>query len=56
MDDELDTERLQRLVCEECGCESDLEARGWEGHRALEDDGTESVLFFCPRCVNEEFS
>jgi hypothetical protein len=36
---------------EECGCDSDDEARGWEGHLAQEDDGTVSVAFFCPECV-----
>jgi hypothetical protein len=29
VDDELETERTQVLFCEECGCDSDDEARGW---------------------------
>jgi len=29
---ELETERTKILFCEECGCDSDTEARGWEGH------------------------
>ena len=32
--------------------ELDLRAIGWEGHLALEDDGTTSVAFFCPECVD----
>ena len=46
MDDELETKRSQHLVREECGCESDDRAPGWEGHLAQEDDGTESVVCF----------
>ena len=53
VDDELETERSQVLFCEECGCDSDFHARGWEGHLGLEDDGSESVAFFCPECVAE---
>ena len=53
MDDELGTDRSQHLVCEECRCESDDRAPGWEGHLAIEDDDTESVAFFCPECVDE---
>jgi len=52
VDDELETQR-SHLVCEECGCESDDRAPGWEGHLAIEDDDTESVAFFCPECVDE---
>ena len=48
--DELETQRSQVLFCEECGCDSEDEARGWEGHLAREDDGAESVVIFCPEC------
>ena len=44
VDDELDTERSQLLVCEECGCESDDDAHGWEGHLAQEEDGSVTVV------------
>ena len=53
--DDLDLQRSSRLICEECSEESDVYARGWEGHLALEDDGTELVLFFCPRCADDGF-
>jgi hypothetical protein len=53
VDDELETERSQVLFCEECGCESEDEARGWEGHLAQEDDGSVSVVIFCPVCSVE---
>ena len=53
MDDELETERSQLLVCEECGCDSDVLASGWQGHLALEDDDTVRVAFFCPECLVE---
>jgi hypothetical protein len=41
------------VFCEECGCDSDDEARGWEAHLALEDDGTVTVVIFCPVCSVE---
>ena len=50
VDDELETERYQLLFCEECGCDSDDEARGWEGHLAREDDGSMTVVIFSPAC------
>ena len=53
VDDELETERSQVLFCEECGCDSDDEARGWEGHLAWEDDGSTTVVIFCPACSVE---
>ena len=53
MDDELETERIQVLFCEECGCDSDDEARGWEGHLAAEDDGSTTVVIFGPGCLAE---
>jgi hypothetical protein len=53
VDDELETERSQHLVCEECGCESDVFTRGWEGHLGIEDDDSVSLVFFCPECVDE---
>jgi len=31
VDDELETERAELLVCEECGIESEDDARGWRG-------------------------
>ena len=37
--EDIDTERSTRFVCEECGCDSDAEARGWEGHLAQEQTG-----------------
>ena len=33
----------QVLFCEECGCDSDNEARGWQAHLACEDDGSTTV-------------
>ena len=56
MGDEVCTGRSHRLICEECSEESDLEARRRQSHLALEDDGSETVLFFCPGCADEEFS
>jgi hypothetical protein len=53
MDDELETRRGQILFCEECGCESEDETRGWEGHLADEEDGSETVAIFCPVCSIE---
>ena len=53
MDDELETERAQVLFCEECGCESDDDPRGWEAHVALEDDGSMTVVVFCAVCSIE---
>jgi hypothetical protein len=53
VDDELETRRSQRLFCEECGCDSDPEARGWEGHLAREEDGSVTLAFFCPMCSIE---
>ena len=53
VDDGLETERSQLLVCEECGCASEDEARGWEGHLAQEDDGSDTVAIFCPTCSIE---
>jgi hypothetical protein len=41
------------LICEECGCESDDWASGWEGDLAIADDGSESIVFFCPECVDD---
>jgi hypothetical protein len=46
--EDVDTERSPRLVCEECGCDSDNGTRGWEGHLAQEEDGSVTVAFFCP--------
>jgi len=53
VDDELETQRSQVLFCEECGCDSDAEARGWEGPLAQEDDGSVTVVIFCPVCSVE---
>jgi hypothetical protein len=53
VDDELEKERTQVLFCEECGCDSDDEARGWEAHLAREDDGSTTVAIFCPVCSVE---
>ena len=53
VDDELETQRSQVLFCEECGCESEDEARGWEAHLGLEEDGSMSVVIFCPVCSVE---
>ena len=45
------------LVCEECGCSSDEEARGWVAFLAEDAEGVEptSVATFCPECAAEEF-
>ena len=51
MDEEPITERAQRLVCDECGRTSDLEALDWEGHLGRENDGSVTVIFFCPDCA-----
>ena len=40
-------EQSPRLICEECGCESDDRAWSWEAHLGFEEDGTESVAVFC---------
>jgi hypothetical protein len=53
MVDELETRRGQILFCEECGCESEDDARGWEAHPAREEDGSVTVAFFCPVCSIE---
>jgi hypothetical protein len=53
MDDEFETARSQLPVCGACGCESDIEARGWEAHLAREEDGSDSVVIFCPMCSVE---
>lgn len=53
VDDELETERTRVLFFEECGCASDGEARGWEGHLARDEDGSDSVAIFCPDCSVE---
>jgi hypothetical protein len=47
---------LRLLTCEECGCPSDDDARGWVAFLA-EDDGLEptSVATVCPVCAAEEF-
>jgi hypothetical protein len=37
-------ERTQVLFCEGCGCDSDDEARGWEAHLALDEDGSTTVV------------
>jgi hypothetical protein len=51
--EDIDVDHSPRLICEECGCESDDHAWGWEAHLGLDDDGTESVAVFCPDCVAE---
>jgi hypothetical protein len=53
MDEELETERLNRLTCDECGVWSDHRAVSWEAHLTLGEDGTEGVAFICPQCVLE---
>ena len=52
----IDIECYPRLICDECGDESDLHARGWQGLLALEAHGSEMVAVFCPSCVEAEFS
>jgi hypothetical protein len=46
------------LICEECGCSCDDEARGWTGLLAEDIDGIEptSVATFWPDCAAEEFA
>jgi hypothetical protein len=45
------------LVCEECGCVSDDDARGWSAYLAEDVEGVAptSVATFCPECAAEEF-
>ena len=52
----IDIKRAPRLICDECGDESDPYACGWEGYLALEEGGSTMVTVFCPSCVEEEFS
>ena len=40
-----------RLVCAECGRESEPDAAGW---RAYLDDDDQAVMF-CPECAEREF-
>lgn len=41
----------RRLVCAECGDESEAGAVGWRAY--LDDDGAARI--FCPRCSPREF-
>ena len=45
------------MVCAECGCVADDEARGWQGYREDLPDEEEppSVALFCPACAAREF-
>jgi hypothetical protein len=53
MPEDIDVDQSPRLICGEYGCESDDRAWGWEAYLGFENDGTESVAFFCPDCVAE---
>jgi hypothetical protein len=55
VDEELETERSLRLICDECGAMSDLRAFGWEALLTHEENESEGVAFFCPDCVAELF-
>ena len=45
------------LVCDECRCVSDDEARGWVAFLGEDTDGIEptTVATYCPECAAEEF-
>jgi RNase P subunit RPR2 len=46
-------ERSRRLVCAECGDASDTFTDGWRALLTAEEDGSESVAVFCPKCAEE---
>ena len=44
------------MTCEECRCEADGRAQGWEAYLVdLDDDGQNDVIFFCRICAANEF-
>jgi hypothetical protein len=45
------------LICAECGCLADEEARGWRAYRddVPGDEELPSVALFCPPCAATEF-
>jgi hypothetical protein len=47
----------QRLVCRECGCESDEDALGWQAFLSDDprDDDPVVTVVFCPACALREF-
>jgi hypothetical protein len=41
-----------RLICADCGMESDEVARGWRGYLAAENfSDHDEVIVFCPSCA-----
>jgi hypothetical protein len=44
-----------RLVCVECGVESDEDARSWRTYLTLEADGSAEAWSYCPRRAQAEF-
>lgn len=45
-----------RLICDECGIESDEGARAWRGYLGIEDfSHHDEVIVFCPACAIREF-
>jgi hypothetical protein len=43
------------LVCVECGCVSEGDARGWKAHTVWADEGPDDEIVFCPECHEREF-
>jgi hypothetical protein len=45
------------LICAECGCASDRDARGWAAFTGEDADGIEPtiVVVMCPVCAAREF-
>jgi hypothetical protein len=45
-----------RLICAECGTQSDELAKGWRAYHAVEElTDDEYLLSFCPECAAREF-
>ena len=44
------------MKCEECNCEAEGDARGWEALLVdLDDDGQVEMVFYCRACAAKEF-
>lgn len=40
------------MTCQECHCEAEGRARGWEALLVdLDDDGEDEAVFYCPACA-----
>jgi hypothetical protein len=50
--EDTDVDQSPRLICDECGCQSDDRALSWEAYLGREGDGTKTAVF-CPDCVAE---